>query len=56
MIKVVKFKSDLVSKMETFMLGFESIHTTGKFPDLLANLSTRDCKSSPKLCLGHSGK
>ena len=32
MIQVVKFKSDLVSKMETFMLGFELIHKTGKFP------------------------
>ena len=56
MIKVVQFKSDLVLTMETFMLGFELIHKTGKFPDLLANLSTPDCKFSPKLCLGHSGK
>ena len=56
MIKVIKFKFDLASKMETFMLGFELIHKTRKFSDLLANLSTCDCKSSPKLRLGHSDK
>ena len=42
--------------MDTFILGFELIHKTGKSSDLLANLSTHNCKSSPKLCLGHSDK
>ena len=53
MIKVVKFTFDLVSKMDTFTLGLNT--QTRKFSDLLSNLSTRDCKSSPKL-IGHSDK